>query len=75
MLQHGELFHCCRSLEGKNCCFLVYQRAGWMKGEREELGVEKYREQKKMSSRSPPVLNKEVFSKAPYKEVFQCRCA
>ena len=77
MLQHGELFHCSGSLKGENCCFFVYQRAGWMQGEREELGVEKYRKQKKKKkSQGPhPALNKDVFTKAPYKEAFQCRCA
>lgn len=33
-----------RKLEGRKLLFFVYQRAGWMQGEREELGVEKYRE-------------------------------
>ena len=58
----GNCFIAAEAWREKNCCFFrglfiqraaVYQRAGWMKGEREELGVEKYREQKKMSSRSP----------------------
>ena len=57
MLQHGELFHCSRSLKGENCCFFVYQRAGWIQGEREELGVEKYRKQKKKKKVKVPILH------------------